>query len=192
MAARRTQQTLGFVYYDAPGSGANPIAPFQLVALATAAEVTAAISAGVARAAIGSLVVPMTVGTVLSGTMCTRRCVGVTLNGAFSGDEVLVVTDGIADTMCNAAVTVDAMVSGAATTTRTTLQTPFTSMSELLLPFDPRASLTYNLALAGTPSLTYSSSGANVVYYPVGYAMGTASAQYDVIPVKLELGPLTG
>lgn len=193
MAGRRTEQTKGFVYYDNIGAGAYPIAPFQCVCLATAAEVTAAIAAGVNRAALGQLVVPAPTGTILGITMASRRIIGVTANAAFSGDEVLVVTEGIAEVMCNAAVACDAMVFSVAPVQRSTLQAPLTSTPELLLPFDPRATLSYNLAMVDDPALVPTTgSGTNAIFYPVGVAMAAATAQYDIIPVELMRGPLYG
>jgi hypothetical protein len=193
MAGRRTEQTKGFVYWDSPGAGANPIAPFQIVGLATAAEVTAAIAAGVTRAAIGQLVVPMPTAVILGATMSARRVIGVTANAAFSGDELLVITEGIAEVMVNAAVAADAMLFSTALATRTTVQTPLTSLLEMLLPFDPRATLTYNLAMADDPALVPTTgAGTNTIFYPIGIAMAPATAQYDVIPVELMRGPLYG
>lgn len=193
MAGRRTEQTKGFVYWDSVNNGVNPIAPYQCVCLATAAEVTAAIAAGVQRAALGQLVVPAPTATILGITMASRRIIGVTANAAFSGDEVLVVTEGIAEVMCNAPVACDAMVFSVAPAQRTTSQTPLSSVPELLLPFEPRATLTYNLAMVDDPALVPTTgAGTNVIFYPVGMALAAATAQYDIIPVELMRGPLYG
>jgi hypothetical protein len=192
MAGKRTEQTRSYVYWDTVGSGANPIAPFQIVSLADASEVTAAQAAGVRDAVQGRLVVATPVGSLLGSTIATRRIVGVTTSGCFSGDEVMVQFGGIADVMVNAAVACDAMVHAVARTTRTTAQTPFTSLGELMLPFDPRATLTYQLCMADDPALTFSSSGANVTFYPLGVACAAATAQYDIIPVELMLFPQVG
>ncbi len=190
---KRTEQTRSFVFWDTVGSGANPIAPFQCVSLADASEVSAAAAAGVREAVAGRLVVPTPVGTKLGVTMATRRIVGVTAGGAWNGDEVLVQSGGVAEVMVNAAVAVDAVLSAVARATRTTAQTPLTNLEEMLLPFDPRAALTYQLCLADDPAPVFNSGASlNEFWYPLGVAMAAATAQYDVIPVELMLGPLVG
>lgn len=193
MAGRNTQHTQGFVYWDSVGGGVNPISAFQCVSLATAAECATAAAAGVRDAVAGRLVIPTPVAALLGATIASRPIVGVTLNSAFNGDEVSVVTDGVAEVMVNAAVTCDTMLHCVVNATRTSLQTPFVNLSEALIPFDPRASLTYQLAMADDPALTFSSGAtANVLFYPLGLAMATATAQYDVIPVRLRTAPLAG
>lgn len=188
----RTWQTQSFIYWDTVGSGVNPIAPFQIVSLADSSEVAAALAAGVRDAVIGRLVVPTPVGTVLGATVATRRVVGVTKNACYNGEELLVQSDGVAEVMVNAAVACDAMLHAVARATRTSAQTPFTSLEELLLPVDPRLTLTYQLCMADDAALTLSSSGSNAFFYPLGFALAAATAQYDVIPVQLQLGALVG
>lgn len=189
---KRTQETLSFIYWDTVGSGANPIAPFQLVCLADSSEVSAAASAGVRDAVEGRVIVPAPTGTVLGVTMNTRRILGVTLGSAWNGDEVTVVTDGVAEVMVNAAVACGALVFAVARATRTNKQTPFTNLFDGLLPVDPKLTVTYQLALGDDPSPTWSSTGGNALVYPVGMAMRAATAQYDVIPVLLGTAPFVG
>lgn len=191
MSFADTHHTRSAIFFDIVGNGANPIAPFQCVSYATQAEIDTAVSAGYftrADAKYGRVVIPTPVGTVLSVTMATRRIVGVTLNAALSGDEVLVQIGGIAQVMCNAVVAAGAVVHAVARATRTTLQTPLTNLPEAKVPFDPRATLTYQFCMIDDPTPTYSSSAANVWLYPLGEALMAATAQYDVIPVDLAQG----
>lgn len=192
MASVRTQQTEGFVYWDSNGSGANPVAPYQCMSLANAGEVAAALAAGVRDAIAGRLVVPTPTGVSLGQTISARRIVGVSKNACFSGDEVLVQTGGVAEVMMNAAVAIDSMLFACAQATRTTAQTPLVNLPDMLLPADPRMTLTYQLAMADDPALTFDSTAANVLFYPLGFAMAVATNQYDVIPVQLQLGALAG
>lgn len=193
MAGKRTEETKGYIFWDTVGAGANPIAPFQCVSLADQTEVDAAIAAGVrGDAKVGRVVVPCPTGTVLGATVNTRRIVGVTCNAAFSGEEVLVQDSGIAEVMVNAAVAADALLFAVARATRTSLQTPLTSLEEMLLPHDPRFTLTYQLCMADDPALTLSAGGSNAFFWPLGHALVAAAAQYEVIPVQLQLGVLVG
>lgn len=187
-----TQKTMSFIWWDTVGAGANPVAPYQIVSLADSTEVAAAVTAGYADARVGNTVIVAPTGTVLGQTINNRRIIGVTKNAAKNGDEVLVVVEGIAEVMMNAAVAADALLFGVARATRTTAQTPLTSLPELLLPVDPSFTLTYQFMLADDPTLTYSSGGANVIHYPLGYAMQAATAQYDVIPVHLKTQGVVG
>jgi hypothetical protein len=189
MAAVQSHEVRSFIYYDVVNSGANPVAPFQIVSLATAAELS---GLGIRDAIAGRVVVVTPVGTVLGQTVANRRIIGVTKNAAFSGDEVLVQTQGVAEVMANAAIALDAQVHAVARATCASNAAPISNVPEMQLPFDPRATLTYQLCLADDPSLTFSSGGSNVMYYPLGYALAAATAQYDVIPVQLMPWPLTG
>jgi uncharacterized metal-binding protein len=181
MAGKRTQQTNSGIFWDATGNG-NAIAGYQCVSLATSAEVTAALAAGVRNAKEGELYVA----TPVSAGFATRRVAGVTLHSARNGTDITFVTDGVADVMVNAAVAQDSIVVPAAAATRTNKQTPLTVLEELLIPVDPAFTVTYNLCMADDTAIPLSTDAANVIRFILGYALKAAVNQYEVIPVELD------
>lgn len=180
--------TMAAVFYD--GSSSNPVAPFTPVSLGTAAEMATAIAAGL-RLKSGNLVVPVSVATVGGITTGDRRVIGVTLGPSNpKTGEVTVVVAGIAEVWANAAILVNKLLHVVAATTRTSAQTPFTSLEEALIPTDPNLTRTYNLGLVDDAAISDQSSSANLTYYPVGISLKAATAQYDVIPVLLQQGEI--
>lgn len=186
------QHKMGFFYWDPVGSGTNHIPPYQCVSLASAAEVSAAQATGrYPNTVAGDIVVP----TPISSNLPTRRIVGVTDAAQFTGnaqfqpDLVQVIVGGVAKVQAAAAITWDE-VKGLVTATlaeaRTSVQTPFTNNFDMLLPFDPRVALTYNLSLISALSITPQSGSANVAYYPLGFMIEDASAKYDIVAVDLD------
>lgn len=192
MSYSMTGRSESYVFWDTVGSGVNPVAPYQIVSLADSSEVAAALAAGCRDAKLGRLVVVSPTGTVLGATVNTRRIVGVTKGAAWSGDEVMVQCSGIAEVMVNAAVAIDALLFGVARATRTSAQTPITNLPQANLPVDPKAVITYQLMMADDAALTFNTTGSNVPFWPLGHALEAATAQYDVIPVELQLGVLHG
>jgi hypothetical protein len=184
MSWSNVQKRQSFVFWDPSGNG-NPLAAFQSVSLATAAEVAAAVAAGFSSARVGATVVP----TPITTGAPTRRVMGISAESAVNGKNVSVVIDGIAEVMVNAAVALDSLLFPAAAATRTTSQTPLTNLPQVILPPAPDVPLTYNLCLADDTAIVAASTGANALYYPIGYALEVAAAQYTVIPVRLHLAP---
>lgn len=178
-------QTKSFYYFDIVGSGVNPIAPYQCVSLATTAQVATANAAG-CPGGVGDIVVP----TPVTAGLATAKVVGVTQNATLSGELVNVVVSGTAFIMANAAITFgpSTLISPAIQATRTSAQTPFTNNFDMLIPVDPRIVFTYQLCMIDDTAITPSSGAANVAGYFVGYALKAATAQYDIIPVELDLG----
>lgn len=191
MAAMQTWRSLGFIWYDVTGNN-NPIAPFQVLSIANATECAAAAAAGVRAAVPGQLVIATPVAALLGQTIASRRIIGVSKNAAFVGDQVNVQVEGVAEVMMNSACNEGDMINAVAQALCTNQQAPIANTPEMLIPFDPRATITYNLSLAGNPALTYNSNGENQPFFPLGYAMEAALEQYDVIPVHLMLTPLVG
>lgn len=171
-------QVQGFSFYDSTAAK-NPLARYSCVSLATAAEVTLANAQGIVGN-VGEIVVmtPVTAG------LPTRRVIGVADSSARNGNEVLVVTAGVAWVMANAAIALDAPIFPAAVATRTSAQSPFTDVEDMLIPTDPLTTLTYNLCLVDDTALP----AANTVHYPLGFALTAAVAQYDIIPVWIQGG----
>lgn len=187
-------RTQGFFFWDATGSGSNPIARYQCVSLATASEVADAIAAGNTPAAIA--VGDVVIATPLSGGVPTRPVLGVTQSSGWSlgqigAEPINVAVDGIALVQFNAAVsfTPGTLITAVAAETRTSVQTPFTNNFDMLIPFDSRVAITYQLSLAGSLTITPATTGANVAYYPLGYLLDTPSAKYDILRVDLTRTP---
>lgn len=179
MAGSFKSQVQGFAFYDSTGAG-NALARYSCVSLASAAEVTAANAAGI-QGNVGEIVVQ----TPTAAGLPTRRVVGVADSSVRNGNEINVVTGGVAWVMANAAIALDAVVFAAANATRTSLQTPFVDDWEMLIPTDPQGpGLTYNLCLVDDTALP----AANTVHYPLGFALKAAVAQYDIIPVYIQGG----
>lgn len=166
----------GFAFYDSTANR-NPLARYSCVSLATAAEVALANAQGIVGN-VGEIVVQ----TPVSAGLPTRRVIGVADSSVRNGQEVLVTCAGVAFAMASAAIALDAPVFPALAETRTSAQTPFTDVEDMLIPTDPNgAGLTYNLALIDDTALP----GANTVHYPLGFALKAATAKYDIIPVQV-------
>jgi hypothetical protein len=188
MAGNYRQHFESFYFYDSVGGGVNPIAAYQPVSLATAAEVATAIATGTIPGGlgVGDIVVP----TPITSSLPTRRVVGVTDASAKNGQSVKVVTGGVAEVMVDGALTYnagDTFIFPTLRETRTSAQTPFTNNYEMLLPMDPSVALTYQLCLCNLTAITPATTGANAQYFPLGYALKGATAKYDIIPVELDL-----
>lgn len=163
-----------FLYHDA---GGNPIAPFTPVSL-----LTSGLPAGYSAGQVVGLP------TVSSGRN-TSLLIGVTLEWAYSGKQVPVQLTGVVYVIANAAVAVNGLLFVAATGTRTTDQAPFSNLPLIRPPVRPNQSVTLNVALVDDVPITAQSSSANVQYFPLGIALGAASAQYDLIPCLLQTQP---
>lgn len=191
MPASIHDQGAGFYFWDTDNSGANPIARYSCVSLATPTEVDAAIAAGNTPSGLqyGDVVVK----TPISGGVPTRRILGVTGSSGWSlgsprRDLIQVHLGGIVEVQFNAAITPAAgtLLTAVATETRTSVQTPFTNNFDMLLPFDSTIAVTYRLCLAGELTITPASSGANAAYYPLGYLLDTPGAKYDILRIQLD------
>ncbi len=187
-------QTQPFFFWDAVGSGVNPIARYQCVSLATASEVADAIAAGNTPFGVG--VGDVVIATPLSSGVPTRPVVGVTAASAWSlgqigAEAINVIVGGIALVQFNAAVAFapGTLITAVAAETRTNKQTPFTNNFDMLIPVDARMTLTYQMSLAGALPITPATTGANVPYYPLGYLLDTPTAKYDIIRVDLNRCP---
>lgn len=158
-----------FVYYD---SGGNPIAPFTPVSLVTSPP---------SGYRVGQVVgLP----TVASGRN-TTLLIGVTLEWAYNLKSVPVQLTGVVPVIANAAVAVNGILFVAAVGTRTSDQTPFSQLAQIRPPFRPGQAATLNVALVDDVTITPQSSNPNVLYYPLGIALNSASAQYEVIDCLL-------
>ncbi len=194
MSASRHDQIQEFFFWDTDGPGANPIGRYQLVSLATPAEVAAAIASGQVpgNIAFGDVCVR----TPLSGGVAARPVLGVTgasgwSLGQPSADLIPVHVDGVALVQFNAAVVPAAgtILTAVATETRTSQQTPFTNNFDMLIPMDARVAVTYRLCLAGELAIVPASGGANVPYYPLGVLLDTPTAKYDILRVDMTRVP---
>lgn len=185
------QHIESFIYWDNVNAGSNLATMYTCVSLATPGEVTTANAAGVAGN-WGDIVVPTPVGTVGGITAATRRVIGVLGETQYNGKQVNVVVDGVAYVQANAAIgTGDGVPLHVVNVeSRTDAQTPFTDAPEQLMAHDPRFTLTYNLALIDDPAMTAQSTGSNVQYFPVGYALEVSNAKYNIIAVELANKPL--
>jgi hypothetical protein len=188
------ERSQGFFFWDTDGSGTNPIARYQCVSLATAAEVADAIAAGNTPANVG--VGDVVVRTPLSGGVPQREVIGVTMAsgwslGQVSAEPINVQVDGIALVQFGGAVAFNpgTLISAGSSETRTSLQTPFTNNFDMLIPIDARVSLTYRLCLASALAITPASTGANAAYYPLGFMLDVASAKYDILRVDMTRCP---
>ena len=168
----------GFRFWDSTGAG-NGIARYSAVSLASAAEVAAANAAGVSGN-VGEIVVQAPV----AAGFTTRRVVGITNSSARNGQDIVVITGGVAWVQVSAAVALDSVLFGALAETRTSAQTPFVDVEDMRLANDPIVPITYNLVLADDTALP----AANTLHYPIGFALKAAVAKYDIIPVDLQLG----
>ena len=179
---------VGGIYYDNLNSG-QPLAAFSSVSLGNATDVTNAIAAGIQGAALGNLYVP----TPVSAGLPTRRIVGIAMGSTYSGKSISVVTKGIFPAICNEAVTADTRLFHVANVSRTNAQTPLTNLPRILLGVMSLPSgtptLTYNVGLVNDTAVVPQSTGTNVLYFPLGYALTTTSAQYDLVPVELQTAP---
>ena len=171
-------QVEGYRFYDV-STNQNGLGKYSCVSLATAAEVTTANAAGV-PGNVGEICIL----TPVAGGLASRRILGVAQHSVLEGQDVEVAVSGVSWVMVNNAVALDSVLHAAANGTRTNLQTPFVDNEDMMVPLDPRLSVTFNLALADDTALP----GANTVHYPLGYALKAGVAQYDVIPVELDLG----
>lgn len=178
-------QVQSFYYYDVDGSHKNPIAPYQCVSLANAAEVAAANAAGV-PGTLGDIVVR----TPVNAGLATRRVVGITRNAAWSGTLVNVQVSGVAYVMTGAAVAFgpSTLLSPAVNEVRTSAQAPLRDNFDMLLPMDPRVVVSYQLCTVDDTAITASTTGANQLGYFVGYPLKGAPGPYAIIPVELDLG----
>jgi hypothetical protein len=171
------------LYWD-PTGNANALASFQCVSLATDAELQAALAAGVRFTRPGELVVP----TPVNNGFATRRVEGITLNSAYNGTSVLVQIAGDAEVMVAGPVAEGAIVVPALAQVRSSIQTPLTSFPEMLIVNNPLMTVSYNLRLIDDTTITPNSNNPNQQLWPVGYALKPATAQYQVIPVRLDTG----
>lgn len=162
-----------FVYYDA---GGNPIAPFTPVSLVTSPP--------------SGYMVGQVVGlpTVASGRN-TTLLIGVTLEWAYNLKSVPVQLSGVVSVIANAAITAGSLLFVAANATRTTDQAPFSNLALLRPPFRPAQSATLNVALVDDVAITPQSSNANVQYFPLGIALTSAAAQYELVECLLMTQP---
>lgn len=177
--------TYSFIFHDGNTNSVkgNPVAPFTPVSLGNTTNVASAIAAGF-RTSGGGLVVPASVDTNNIGS---SPIIGITTGASnpLTG-EVTVAIAGVAEVWANAAIVAGALLEVVSATTRTNVQTPFTSLEEALIPTDPSVTRTYNICLVDDTTITPATSGANALHYPVGVALKAAAAQYDVIPVLLQ------
>lgn len=183
-----------FYFYDIDGSGVNPIARYQIVSLATPAEIATIASAGALPANVGYG--DVCVRTPVTSNAATRQIVGVTDNsgwslGQSSAEPINVHTDGICLVQFSAALTPDPgqLLTAALVETRSEAQTPFTNNDDMWLAHDSRFVLTYQLCEAGALTVTPASTAANAVYYPLGFAIDTPSAKYDLLRVDMTRCP---
>lgn len=182
---------LGGYFYDNVNSGANPILAYSPVSLGNATDVTNALAAGVTEAALGNLYVP----TPISSGLPTRRVVGIALGSTYSGKAISVLAKGIGIAICNAAVTADTLLFATVQTTLTNAQAPITALPRTILqvmklPNGTTPTLTYNVGLVSSPTITPAAGAtANVLYYPLGYALLTTANQYDLVPFELACTP---
>ena len=180
----------GGVYYDNINTN-QPIAAFSPVSLGTATDVTNALAAGVPEAQLGKLFVP----TPVSAGFPTRRIVGITMASTYSGLAISVINKGIFIGIANGAITADSLLFPTGNVTRTNAQTPLTNVPRMLLqvmtlPNGSTPTLSYNLGpVAATAITPTTGSGTNTLYYPLGYALTTTTAQYDLVVVQLECAP---
>lgn len=176
----------GGIFYDNVNSGANALSAFSPVSLGTPTDVTNAIAAGVTNAVFGSLFVP----TPITSSNPTSAVFGVAMESTYSGKAISVCTSGIFPVIADAAITAGAIVTAVDSLQRTNLQTPFTNVPRLLnqvmkLPNGVTPTLTYDLVTVGPLVVTPATSGATAQYTQLGYALAPATAQYDIIPVKI-------
>lgn len=183
-----------FYFYDIDGFGVNPIGRYQIVSLATPAEIATMASAGVLPANVGYG--DVCVRTPVSSSVATRQIVGVTDNAGWSlglpsAEPINVHVDGICLVQYSAALTPDPsqLITAALTETRTEAQTPFTNNYDQWLAHDSRFSLTYVLNEAGVLTITPATTGATQIYYPLGFAIDTPTAKYDILRVDMTRVP---
>lgn len=171
-----------FVWYDVTGAG-NPIAAYQCVSLATPAQVVTANNAGISGG-YGDIVVtcPITAG------LPTDKVLGVTIESVRNGDTLPVALDGSVYVQANAAFggsTSDTVIFPAAVSTRTSIQTPFTNNPIMKIKGDVTLGpLTYNLCLVADTALPAATNKVR----PLGYPLDFATAQYDLVCVRLDTG----
>ena len=168
-------QVEGYKFWDSTGA-LNGMARYCPVALATAAEVTAANAAGV-PGNVGEICVQMPV----AASFGTRRMLGISHNSAKNGQDLQVVLSGVAWVMMNAACALDSVLFAAAATTRTDAQSPIVDNPEMMIAHDPSFAYTYNFVLCDDTALP----AANTIHYPIGFALKAATNQYDLIQVEL-------
>lgn len=143
----------------------------------------------------GASVMTPTVGTVLGATINSTRIIGVTLDYAENGYQVPVQMSGIVQVWANAAITVGATVY-VVSPTNTTLATqsssllvaPYKFVGGLIAPkleYDGAPSQAVCIACVDDAALTTTSTGVNVVLYPLGVALEAATQQYQLIKVLL-------
>lgn len=128
----------------------------------------------------------------ISSNMPTTRIIGITNGFAQSGQPVEIITSGFFWVIANAAITVNTQVFCVAVSTAlTNTSAPYTNLPETLPKIDAQFGSLSNICtgLVDDPTISAATTGANAVYYPIGWAMEAASAQYDVITVQLDLMP---
>jgi len=185
MSDRVTQTTTGIFFDNHATGGQNTKALLRYtpVSLATGQDLTDAATFGIRTDA------PIVVPTPVSGGIATREVIGIAMESARSGTEVLLATAGDVHVMVNAAVALNARVFAAATTTRTSAQTPLINLFDANLPIDPSYTLTYLASLIDDVAVAPQTTSANVLFFPVGTALRVAASQYEVIPVRLNFTP---
>jgi len=163
-----------FLYYDSSG---RPIAPYTPVAL-----LTSGLPSGYS---VGEVVgLP----TITSGRNSVQL-LGVTLDWAYSGQQVSVQLDGVTYAIANGAIAVNGMLFAAANSTRTADQAPFANLPMIRPLVRPGQSVTLNVSLVDDVAITPKSTDPNVIYYPLGIALSPASAQYDLVQLLLMTQP---
>jgi hypothetical protein len=163
-----------FVYYHPNG---NPIAPYTPVSL-----LTSGLPSGYSPGEVVGLP------TISAGRNSTLL-IGVTLEWAYNGRQVPVQLDGVAYAIANAAIAVNGIVFAAATATRTADQEPFVNLPMIRPLVRPGQSVTLNVSLVDDVTITPQSGSANLIYYPLGIALSAASAQYELIQIRLMTQP---
>lgn len=178
----------GGIFYDNINGGANALCAFSPVSLGTPTDVTNAIAAGVTNAVFGSLFVP----TPLASSLPTAQVFGIAMGSTYSGKSISVCTSGIFPVIADAAIAAGALIFPVDALQRTNLQTPFTNVPRILnqvlkLPNGTTPTLTYDLITVDDPVITGATTLTTVQYFPLGQAMAAATAQYDIIPCKINV-----
>lgn len=165
-------------FVDISGTTEYPIAAFQCVSLLTSAQITT--FSGTQGTSVR--VSP----TQSSPADRDQRVFGTTVASAKHNTQVSVQKSGYAQVMCGAAVAYASLLFNIAPTTGTSLVAPILNLPEAWLPGDPTVTQTYHLGMVDDTAVTPSTTGNTIIYSPVGYAL-TAGAQYQIIPVELDL-----
>jgi hypothetical protein len=166
-------------YHDVINSGANLMAPFQCMAFLTSAQV-----ASDATAKIGVAVRPS---PAYNNT--PDRVLGISEAGAKHGQPIAIRTAGYAQVMAGAAVAFNARLQPGLVEAKTNAQSPLIDLYEANLPVEPGVGVTYNLSMVDDIALTPSTTGSNVLTFPVGWSVEVATAKYQIIRVELDRTP---